>query len=341
MNDVVRYRLITQLSTDQERRIVEFLQHSPGFSYFQSPSFFNVCQASKHLKPGYILAEEKDMLVGVLLFFRQVQTAIPILSFLSSRVIIWGGPVTSRNSDTLIAGLFQCYERQRPSSQYTQIRNLFDTNGYKSLLTQRGYIYEDHLDIIVNLDVPEADLWKAVYTKRRNQIRRAEKEGCTVQQSTSLTDLYASYAILEEVYHRAKLPLPHISHFESLYNQTDAQAGLRLFTVVCENQIIACMLCLAQGRWLFDYYAGAYSNSYKKYPNDLLPWAVFMWAKAQGMTRFDFGGAGKPHVPYGVRDYKKQFGGDLVCYGRYEKIHSGYLFQAIKTVYAGWQRIKR
>ena len=32
---------------------------------------------------------------------------------------------------------------------------------------------------------------------------------------------------------------------------------------------------------------------------------------------FDFDGAGKPDIPYCVRDYKKKFGGKLVNYGRY------------------------
>lgn len=32
---------------------------------------------------------------------------------------------------------------------------------------------------------------------------------------------------------------------------------------------------------------------------------------------FDFGGAGKPNVSYGVRYYKMSFGGKLVNYGRY------------------------
>lgn len=43
-------------------------------------------------------------------------------------------------------------------------------------------------------------------------------------------------------------------------------------------------------------------------------------AKELGCTTFDFMGAGKPNKPYGVREFKKRFGGELVEYGRYRLI---------------------
>lgn len=341
MNDGYQYSWLNKLNASETQEINGFLSNCRFFTYFQSPAFFNVCQASVYSKPWYILARRQDMLVGVLLFFRQSQTNWPILSYLTGRSIIWGGPILADNEPpALLDGLLGYYERQRPRVQYTQIRNLVDTDSYQLHYTQAGFTYDEHLDILIDLTLPEPELWKAVHSKRKNQIRRAEKEGCTVQVATAISDLNVSYTILQEVYHRAKLPLPPVSHFEALLTQSNAYGGLRLFTVVHENQIIACMFCIVQGTWLYDYYAGAFRHAYKKFPNDLLPWAVFQWAKKQGYTQFSFGGAGKPGVPYGVRDYKKQFGGAFVNFGRYEKSHSGYLFELIKKLYLLWQRIR-
>ena len=42
---------------------------------------------------------------------------------------------------------------------------------------------------------------------------------------------------------------------------------------------------------------------------------------------FDFGGAGQPNVPYGVRDHKMKFGGDLVNLGRFEIVHNRFLYE--------------
>ncbi|WP_080055463.1 lipid II:glycine glycyltransferase FemX [Spirosoma aerolatum] len=332
------YTLITTLDLDIEQQISSFLGQCKGFHYFQSPAYFRVATASKKLKPFYIIARDREQIAGIILLVQQVQSTLPVLSFLSSRTIIWGGPVVTGQDLPVVEGLLQFFQKHRPSTIYTQVRNLSDTTVYQSLFARFGFQYEEHLDILVDLGRSEEELWKDVVTKRRNQIRRAIKEGCVFERHTSLDSLRTCYTILQEVYQRAKLPLPDFSHFESLLQESDEKSGLRLFTVVWEGQLIGCMLCLVHGRWVYDYYAGAFSAYYKKYPNDLMPWAVFQWAKQQGFQYFDFGGAGKPGVPYGVRDYKKQFGGQLVCYGRYEKVHYPRLFGLLKLGYQIWQK---
>ena len=324
-----------------EAELDNFLAAIPGFHYFQSPAFFRVCLTSKKLTPFYLIAYEGAAVAGLLLGFKQVQIRLPVASFLSSRTIVWGGPVVRPTSPAVVEALLQFYDKCRPASIYTQVRNLVDTALYRDLFSHYGFQYEAHLTILVALTKSEAALWQAMSTKRRNQIRRAEKEGCVVVQDNSLTALQASYAILQEVYQRAKLPLPDFGHFDSLRQQSDNRSGLRLFTVYHEGLIIGCMVCIAYGNWLFDYYAGAYSQHYKKYPNDLLPWAVFLWAKQKGFTHFDFGGAGKPDVPYGVRDYKKQFGGELVSFGRYERVHHPMAFSVATSVFARLQQLRR
>ena len=44
-------------------------------------------------------------------------------------------------------------------------------------------------------------------------------------------------------------------------------------------------------------------------------------------------GAGWPDVPYGVRDFKASFGGELVCYGRYRHVYSPWKMALAERVY--------
>ncbi len=333
-----QFSTVTQLTPELDREISAFLDTCPGFHYFQSPRFFNVCCSSRKLTPYYIIARQDMTLAGILLYYQQVQITLPIASFLTSRTVIWGGPVVRSNTPEVVDTLLRSYPDTGPPTLYTQVRNLVDTSSSKEHFTRHGFQYDEHLTIIIDLTRSETRLWQDVSTKRRNQIRRAEKEGCVVEKQETLSALRASYAILQDVYQRARLPLPDFSHFESLHQQADARSGLRVFTVSWQGEIIGCMLCLAHGNWLFDYYAGAYRRHYKKFPNDVLPWRVLMWAKENGFTHFDFGGAGKPHIPYGVRDYKKQFGGQLVNYGRYERTQHPRMFALIKKAFTVWQR---
>ncbi len=273
-----------------EKQILVFLNEIKGFQYFQSPAFFRACHLSKQVTPHYILARAANELVGVLLFVVQVQSTLPILSHLSSRSIIWGGPVSRAHDRQTMDGLLRHYKACKPLTIYTQVRNLVDTSNFSALFEANDYVYEDHLTILVDLNRSEDELWKDVYPKRKNQIRRSQKEGCTVRRETTIDALIDCYQILKEVYTRAKLPLPAFSHFEALLRYADEQSGLRVFTVIWQEQIIGCMLCLAYGDQLFDYYAGAYSAQYKKYPNDLLPWEVFNWARNNNFSTIRFWG---------------------------------------------------
>ncbi|GAB2551949.1 lipid II:glycine glycyltransferase FemX [Spirosoma aerophilum] len=334
------YELHRQLSAADESAIDAFLHTVGGFQYFQSPVYFRVCQASEKLQPVYVLAQKAGQLVGVLLACRQVQLGGPA-GFLTSRTVLIGGPVTDRNSPELADGLLKTFLSRGPKSLYTQVRNLSDTSPLKLCFEKNGFGYEEHLNILVDLTQSEETLWKEVHSKRRNEIRRAEKEGCRVVRQTTSEALTDCYAILTDVYRRAKLPLPVFGHFKDMLDQTTATTGLRIFTAMADEKIIGCMLCIAWNNTLYDYYAGAFSRYYHKYPNDLLPWEVFRWAKSEGFTGFDFGGAGKPGVPYGVRDYKKKFGGTMVNYGRYERVHFPALYRMATAGFTLWQRLKR
>ena len=286
-----QFSTVTQLTPELDRELSAFLETCPGFHYFQSPRFFHVCGSSGKLTPYYVIARQNLTLAGILLYYKQAQIALPVASFLSSRTIMWGGPIARNNTPEIVDGLLRFHRDTGPETMYTQVRNLVDTSAYKDLFAQHGFQYSDHLTIIIDLTRSETELWRDVSTKRRNQIRRAQKEGCVVEQQHSLPALKASYSILQEVYQRAGLPLPDFSHFESLHQQADARSGLRLFTVSWQGELIGCMLCLAHGNWLFDYYAGAYSKHYKKYPNDLLPWWVLTMGKREWVYQLRFRGS--------------------------------------------------
>ena len=318
-------------------QIESFVLSHPDANFFQSIYYYSVCQNSPKIEPYYIVAFNQTAIVGLLLVVKQYQINLPFLKFLSSRNVIWGGPLIQNNSIEVVEQLFIYYKKVFSNVIYTQIRNLVDTTFCMQWLTKIGFDYEPHLNILIDLKQPIEQLWKDVHSKRRNEIRRATKEGTLFATKNDLASLIDCFGILKEVYNRAKLPLPHFQHFEEIFQN----GNLKIFTAIYNEKIIGCMLCISYKDILFDYYAGAYAQFYNKYPNDLLPWEVFKWAKENGYKTFDFGGAGKPHIPYGVRDYKLKFGGDLVNFGRYEKTHFPPLFKVVTFGFKLYNSIKK
>lgn len=177
--------------------------------------------------------------------------------------------------------------------------------------------------------------------KRKNEIRRASKEGTGFTVFTDVDSLEKCWLILSDVYRRARLPLPDISLFKGLLNCKDESSHLKIFAARNNGKIIGTLLALCWRDRVLDWYAGAFQEYLPKYPNDLLPWEAMLWAKRNGYKTFDFGGAGKPGVPYGVRDFKLKFGGELVNFGRFQKIHQPIMMKIASTGFKMWRFAKK
>ena len=293
------------------------LSYENNNSVFYSDAFFKALKDTDDfiaLKVNHIKTNSKVSIQGYI-----TKKSNFVKNFFTRRCIINGNPKVHEESElsNLLKNLVNFVSGK---SIYIEIRNNTDQNIYKDIYQKKGFQYEDHLNILVDLTKSEEELWKDVKSKRRNEIRLATKEGTNFEIKDDIDSLRECYLILKEVYGRAKLPLFKIDFFENLYKYLIDDAKLHIFAAVNNGKIIGCMLALGYNGILYDYYAGAKREYYNKHPNDLIPWEVFKWGKQNGYHTFDFGGAGKPGVPYKVRDYKKQFGGTMVNYGRFKLI---------------------
>ena len=79
---------------------------------------------------------------------------------------------------------------------------------------------------------------------------------------------------------------------------------------------------------IYEWYVCGLDEEYKEqYPSVMATYAAIEYAKQKGIPMFDFMGAGVPDQPYGVRDFKMEFGGEAVEYGRYLHIRKPLLYK--------------
>ena len=175
----------------------------------------------------------------------------------------------------------------------------------------------------------------------RNKIRKAQKSGVVCKLNCDFKSLVEIYRILQKVYKRAQLPLPPLDFFENIITTLGKQNGfLKIFKAVHQEKVVAARLILAYKNSLYDWYAGSLQEFNHLRPNDLLVWEILKWGCENGFDFFDFGGAGKPGIPYGVRDYKLKFGGKVVNFGRYQKVHHPLKMALAKIGLRAWQWMK-
>lgn len=133
------------------------------------------------------------------------------------------------------------------------------------------------------------------------------------------------YNILKQNYkERVKLPLPDLDFFLRYFHTQE----LIVFGVLHNSEIIGGAFCpVLKNRKLFTfYYCGLRLYHKKIFPTHLAILAAMEYCIENSIPVFDFMGAGRPDVEYGVRKYKLEFGGDLLEYGRFIKINNRFLF---------------
>ena len=99
--------------------------------------------------------------------------------------------------------------------------------------------------------------------------------------------------------------------------------------VKSEGKVIGGIMCpIKEEQCIYEWFVCGMDSSYKSLsPSVMATWAAMEYAHTHQLPRFDIMGAGEPGVPYGVRDFKAEFGGKLVEHGRFLCVCKPMLYQ--------------
>ena len=328
------YATITNVNNIDKNKWSEFVYNHPHGNIFQTPAMYEVYQNTKKYEPIFLaVVNDKDEIAGTLLAVIQKEYSGVLANF-TARSIIHGGPLIKDDDPDVLDFILKKYDEIiKKKAIYTQFRNLWGWSDLKEIFVKNGFKYEDHLDIIFDLKKSENELLAEMSKNRKKGIRQSYKKGISIKK-IDLTDekmFTESYKTILDVYNRVKIPMPDVSFFKNaIYELHDKNIILALGAFV-NGELIGVRIALCYKSMIYDWYAGAKDEYLNYRPNDILPWEVIKWGVNNGYEKFDFGGAGKPGVPYGVRDYKLKFGGELVNFGRFENVHKPLLMKLGKT----------
>lgn len=317
----------------------KFVRSHPMGNIFQTMGLYAVYKDTKNYFPIKVAVIDKKSkeLQGVMtgVIIREMDG---FLGDFSARSIVQGGPlVISTSKKDIVAELVNKYDcLAAHSSLYTEIRNMYDTQNTLNL--NSDYYYVDHLNFIINLSQSEGDLWSQIHKSRRKNINRAEKAGLVVEEIIRQDKIPIFYKLLEETYNNVKIPLADISLFKSSFQQLVPKGMAKFFLASHENSYIGARAVLLYKDRVYDWYAGAAIDALSFYPNEYLVWHILKWGIDNKYSIFDFGGAGEPNKPYGPREFKRRFGGELVNHGRYVRQYS---MVRIKVAEIGFKIYKR
>ena len=330
------YKIINATQISREKWW-EFTDNNENCNIFSTPYMYDVWNATPGYKSfAFFAIDENEDIKGLLVGHLETVSK-GLLSKLSTRAVLMQSPV-ALDDDALSLLLNHYLYFMKRNAVYTEIRNNYDTSIQRNIYESLGFNYEDHLNILIDLRSSEDELWQKVYSKRKNNIRKARKYDLIVRE-LSINELSQAYNILEEIYERINIPIVPFIFFELSYKNNNSKTKMISYGAYSDNILIGTMFTLQYKDTVIDLYAGSLKDYYYKNPNDIIPWEVMLLCKKEGYKYFDFGGAGKPDSNYGVRDYKKQYGGEIVNFGRYYFYHSKPLFKIAETGFKSLQKI--
>lgn len=222
----------------------------------------------------------------------------------SKRMIVQGG------YDTSVEPLELVQQARDAGCVYVEIRCFEDYSAYRPALEESGFVYEPHYDVHIDpaKDVPEPKM---------RQIRAAIAEGQSWRETCEEADIAAWYACLKRLYRtKVRRPIPSPDWFRGMI----LNKGCKLLVVEAHGTIIGGVLLAVEDDK---------SKAYEWYicGQVMSTWAAIDWCRQHGVQCFDTMGAGKPCVPYGVRDFKLQMGGTLHEFGRYRCVLRPWLYR--------------
>lgn len=313
----------TALSSDQQQQIIDFLKKTSHNTVFQSPAFYHFYLRVKHHTPHYfLLFDQANRLVGILLAVI-VKEGNGLLSLLSARTLVYGGPIVADDNpeyhNLLLKALNQKTARMCLFTQFRNFRlwpeNLVD------VFKKNGFVLRDRLNLITPVSSSQQTLLQ-MSASRRRQIKKGLASGVEIREAASLEEVSQLYILLHGLYrYKVRKPLPDYTFFKHFY-EVLMQQGNGVILLVCIHQKIigGIVAPITQGLTIAELYIVGLDMEYPEhYPSIVATWAAMDYAANNSISNFDFMGLGKPDTPYGVRDFKLRFGGKKVNYGRFAR----------------------
>ena len=306
-NKIVEVQILTYNQIDRQQWS-ELVRTSETGTWFQSPEAYDFFASLPELMEPFVYGVERDGKLAAVCVGYVTKERNPIKQFFTRRAIIIGGVVMAANCAKEGMTVLLSYIRKDLESKtiYIETRNFNEYSVWKEAFEASGFAYKPHLNFHVD---------PSINNLSDNRKRQLKKSDAITELALNELEIKEWYEVLAELYRtKVKTPLWPIEFFLEAYRQ-----GIAKFLLVKhEGRIIGGSMVVTDERTVYEWFECGLNAEYRdQYPSVMATYAGIQLAHQSGCSRYDMMGAGEPGVPYGVRDFKAEFGGQLVEHGRF------------------------
>lgn len=309
--------------------------HSKG-GIFHTSDMVRVFETAKGYSPLPLAAIGPDGEIRAMLVAVRVQTLPSPFGGVSSRSIWFSEPLCRDDSASIdaLCKLIELHDRVMcRKTLFAEVRPLYAPGPENIALEQCGYAHLEYLNYIVDLTKSKEELWSRVRPKARTSIRKCERQGFNIRHESGDHAIDRLCHFLKLTFQRAQVPLPDRSLFEAARDVLEPKGRIKFVAAYDGDEPVGMDAMLVFKDRVFGWYGGSLLMKGVS-PFEYMQWNEIAWGTESDCKIYDFGGAGWPNEPYGVRDFKARFGGELVCYGRYRKVYAPRLLSLAERAFS-------
>ena len=290
-------------------------------TWFQSPEAYDFYTSLPTLLEPFVYGVEESGELRAVCVGYVTKERNPIKHFFTRRAIILGGPAIANGAakeevTLLLSTLNVKLSTGSNAPIYIETRNFNDYTPWKEAFEAAGFAYKPHLNFHVD---------PSTNNLSDNRKRQLKKSDAITELATNESEIQEWYKVLTKLYRtKVKTPLWPIDFFLAAYRLSIA----KFLLVKYEGRVIGGSMVVADERTVYEWFECGLNTEYKdQYPSVLATYAGIQLALQSSCKRYDMMGAGEPGVPYGVRDFKAEFGGQLVEHGRFLSVCKPMLYR--------------
>lgn len=308
----------------------------PEGTISQTTCWAEYMEENSGVMPLYLIAKnENNDIVGLLLLLKSSMTTSGILYKLSKFILptyFWhyGPLIFNKENEKLILTKFlekinnlaikdHCYVI---GEVYPPIHGALSQEMIKENFIRSGFQATKGATFLVNLTQDESVLWANVKKTARKNVKRCEKQGVTVEQIESQSELKDYYELLVETRKRMGFALPPSYPNAIMWKHLRNNNNVEVFMAKQNGRSIAGLGIVLFNGVLTEIGVAQsdYSIENKIYANDIIKWEIIKWGYEMGHKIYDLGGVSvepRTEKEEGIYQFKAKWGGELVNFYKY------------------------
>lgn len=291
------------------------LFHSTGWAQYQ--------RRLRNATPLFVHAASSNGVPAAMAVMHRTRSSVPVLAQISGQVELSGHPVVAEAGAA--APFMEALESAAKSQGCARMvvnSNMSADSGFSP--DAHGYETTSRLEFLADLSRDEESLWNAIAKDQRARIRKLERDGIVLEESTDRDDLYGLRVARESAQQRRTergqgYELNKSDAFYARIHEDLIGPGLaKLFVARGNDDIVAAILFGAFNRRAYSIFSGSTKQGYKMGAQSGLYWTAVRYFREQGFTLLNRGGlpASSEHEDdplHGIYRFKKRLGTEPVA----------------------------